>query len=413
MRQFLILHLLLLCFSAVTSSQKTIVVLGSSTAAGGGSSPNDSAWASRLRDSYKKNTGDGADTNVINLGFPGYVTYKILASNYATPSNRTTWLVDTERNITKALSLQPQIIIINMPSNDVFIAPDYSLKETMDNFRSLYQQATAAGVRCYITTTQPRNDGDPSHRLGLRQLRDSIINNFGMFSINFWDDLVTQDGQNMLLDDRRADNIHPNNFGHRLLYQRVASKNIFASAAAVPLPLKLNQFKAQLLNNKVVVSWRAEEQEPNTFFYIQRSSDAQQYETIFTRPATADLAADYEWIDNAPLKGLSHYRLRIVEQGKTTYSKIVRVDAGNKQSITTLYVNGEQLHISLGESIDGRIIANIVNSGGTVVRQNNLQTSNSNSILQVSLSGLPAGQYFLRLALPGGKTEVRSFSKGR
>jgi lysophospholipase L1-like esterase len=153
-----LLILAILSFTFV-NAQKKIAVLGSSTAAGGGASQ-DSAWIARLQAHYRKNTSDGVDTTIENLAVFGFVTYQVMPNNFVTPVNpdRTLWPVNVEKNVTKALSFQPDIIIINLPSNDVEIEPNYNMKETMDNFRALYQHINAAGVRCYITTTQPRNN---------------------------------------------------------------------------------------------------------------------------------------------------------------------------------------------------------------------------------------------------------------
>src|SRR5205085_8533711 len=122
----------------------------------------------------------------------GFVTYQVMPSDYVLPANRTSWPPDTARNVTKALSLSPDIILISLPSNDVNL-PDYVLSETMNNFRLLYQKITAKGVKAFISTMQPRNDVSAAQKLLLRQLVDSIQNNFGPNSLNFFDDLLTSD----------------------------------------------------------------------------------------------------------------------------------------------------------------------------------------------------------------------------
>jgi len=235
-----ILSFLLFVFCIVLTSQlqaqKKIVVLGSSTAAGGGATSMDSAWVGRLQAQFRKNTSD-ADTTIINLAVGGYVTYRIMPDNFVTPPNRPA--VDVNVNVTKALTYNPDIIIISMPSND--IASGYSENEVMNNFRLLNQVITSQGVRAIFTTTQPRNDIDLLHRVQLRELNDSLISNFGSRAVNFYDDLVTQDGQYLLRDDRRTDNIHPNNTGHRFLFERVVAAQIFSGIQPTlsPIPGKI------------------------------------------------------------------------------------------------------------------------------------------------------------------------------
>ncbi|MEO1448111.1 MAG: SGNH/GDSL hydrolase family protein, partial [Bacteroidota bacterium] len=115
--------LLLVCFFAVSpllaqpcwSSQSLhIVVLGSSTAAGAGASPVDSAWVWRYRH-YLQSINPA--NQVSNLAVGGFTSYRIMPTGFVPPASRPS--PDTTHNITTALTLAPDAIIINLPSNDV------------------------------------------------------------------------------------------------------------------------------------------------------------------------------------------------------------------------------------------------------------------------------------------------------
>src|SRR5215218_3827288 len=95
--------------------QFRIVILGSSTAFGRGATPIDSSWVNRYTTYVKlKNS----QNTVINLAVSGYTTYQVLCpNNFVPPAGRP--LPDTMKNITKALSLNPNAIIINLPTNDI------------------------------------------------------------------------------------------------------------------------------------------------------------------------------------------------------------------------------------------------------------------------------------------------------
>src|SRR5687767_836061 len=129
-----------LCFASY--AQKKIVILGSSTAAGGGASNFDSSWARRLQAEYRKNINPAdPDTVIINHAVGGYVSYRIMPDNFIPPPNRP--LPDINNNVTKALSYNPDIIIISLPSND--IASGYPEVEIMNNFRYLNQVIASRG----------------------------------------------------------------------------------------------------------------------------------------------------------------------------------------------------------------------------------------------------------------------------
>src|SRR5436305_14995707 len=108
-----------LLLSAQALAQKKIVILGSSTAAGNGASTYDSSWARRLYFEFNKNTSDGVDTIIVNLAYPGFVTYQAMPTDFVLPANRVSCPQDTARNVTTALSLSTDIIIIRISSNDV------------------------------------------------------------------------------------------------------------------------------------------------------------------------------------------------------------------------------------------------------------------------------------------------------
>ncbi len=91
-----------------------IVVLGSSTAEGYNLVDKSYSFVGLLS-SYMNTTYPGS--TVTNLGKGGYTTYHVLPDGTSATANRPP--VDPERNITKALSLNPDLIVISLPSNDL------------------------------------------------------------------------------------------------------------------------------------------------------------------------------------------------------------------------------------------------------------------------------------------------------
>jgi lysophospholipase L1-like esterase len=243
MRNTLLLAGLFLLLSTIAAAQKKVVVMGSSTSAGTGASTYDSSWVGRFQKFYRQNVNDNIDTVVHNLAWYGQTSYHQMPTGWVSPvANRPA--VDQEHNVSKAISLSPDIVIINLPSNDVAnlywpgSSPLYTTKETMDNFRYMKQVLNNNGIKTYFTTTQPRNDMDFTKRQMQAQLLDSIRNNFAGFVLNFWDPLVTSDGQYMLRADLKSDDIHPNDIGHRLLFNQAIAANVFGSAF-IQLPSKI------------------------------------------------------------------------------------------------------------------------------------------------------------------------------
>ncbi|MFT4754878.1 MAG: lysophospholipase L1-like esterase [Salibacteraceae bacterium] len=194
-----------------------IVVLGSSTAAGTGVSTSDSAWVNRYREYV---TGINGDNEVINLAVGGFSTYKIMPSAFVPPVNRP--LSDTNKNITKALSLNPDAIIVNLPSND--ISSGYSVMEQLYNLDSVFSLSNQNNIPIWICTTQPKNHLSSATRQLQEDLKDSINLKYGVFTIDFWTTIALPD--NSINPTYNADGTHLNDAGHHVLVDRVMNTNI-------------------------------------------------------------------------------------------------------------------------------------------------------------------------------------------
>lgn len=194
-----------------------VVVLGSSTAAGVGASVGDSAWVSRYA-AYLQSLNP--NNEVMNLGVSATTTFQIMPNGFVPPVGRPS--PDSEHNITKAIELNADAIIVNMPSNDAFFGIDAETQ--MENFKAIAADADSAGIPIWIGTTQPRNLF-PSQIQTQLSVRDSIFSFFGNFAIDFWTTIAGNDNlPNPLYDS--GDGIHLNDAGHRILFERVVQKNI-------------------------------------------------------------------------------------------------------------------------------------------------------------------------------------------
>ena len=194
-----------------------VVVIGSSTAAGLGPYSSDSTWVNRYR-KYLQNINPA--NQVTNLAVGGTTTYHIMPSWFLTPTGKPA--VTPAKNVTMALSLNPDAIIVNMPSNDG--ANGFDVNEQMSNFITLYNEADTAGVQMWVCTKQPKNT-NTAKKIIQTEVRDSIFNYFGNYAIDFWTTIVgTNNDIDTLYDS--GDGTHLNNAGHRILYNRVVSEDI-------------------------------------------------------------------------------------------------------------------------------------------------------------------------------------------
>lgn len=201
-----------------------IVVLGSSTAAGTGPSNPNNAWVNK----YKTYLTE-MDTRyeVINLALGGYATYNILPTGTTIPVgvNRT---IDTARNITKGLSLTPNGLIINMPSNDA--ASGYPVADQLNNYSLISTDANSQNVPLWVTTPQPRNFGTNTTNQAIQVQMVSETNNvFGEYAVDFWSGLGLANNNGILPEYDAGDGIHLNDAAHQILFDRIIAKGIHST----------------------------------------------------------------------------------------------------------------------------------------------------------------------------------------
>ena len=196
-----------------------IVVLGSSTAAGTGPKPIDSAWVWRFTAcAHRQNP----NVRIINLAVGGYTTYDIMPSGFTPPAGRPA--PKKAHNITKALTYHPDVLIINLPSNDA--ANGYPVREQLANYAVITAQITDPKTQLFVSTTQPRNFTTPAQLRIQMDMRDSTYRRFGAHTMDFWTGFANPDGS-LKAEYDCGDGIHMNNAGHRILFERAMAAGVW------------------------------------------------------------------------------------------------------------------------------------------------------------------------------------------
>ncbi len=195
-----------------------IVIVGSSTAFGTGASPIDSSWARKFKGYVLL---QNAAVQVENLATLGLTSWDVSPTGTVPPPPFT---VDPMRNITKALSLNPNAIILNLPSNDV--ARGISTANIHQNFTNIVAAATAQNVPVWVTTTQPRNGLSPAEGVLQAELRDWINLTYGNKAVDFWTNIANPDNTINTFYSA-GDGVHLNNEGHHVLFTRMVAEKIW------------------------------------------------------------------------------------------------------------------------------------------------------------------------------------------
>lgn len=222
MKKFLIPAILCIAFINLNAQNCTrpfrIVILGSSTAAGDGVTSLSKAWAYMYSDSLKRiDTGYVVD----NLAVAGATTYAMQGDNYVPPTNRPLPMIG--HNITEAINLKADAIIINYPTNDA--ASNFSLIEQENNFIRVTNHAAKYNILVWVATTQPRDNFNSKQVSKQKRLYDWIKSYYGSHAIDFQNGLATS-ADSILNYYNSGDGVHLNNAAHQKLYNRVLKADI-------------------------------------------------------------------------------------------------------------------------------------------------------------------------------------------
>lgn len=175
------------------------------------------------------------------------------------------------------------------------------------------------------------------------------------------------------------------------------------SHAESPLPVKLLEFNARAEADSVRLFWSTADETDNAFFAVQRSANGFDFEDIVfqTGYGNSQTVKHYEVADRDPLNGVNYYRLRQVDfNGFESFSEIERVTFEKKEfDVLTIYPNpaSRYLRVKGGRlNKEGRLL--LRNGQGMTVLARSLDANNS---MEIDVSGLKEGMYFLEARWPG------------
>ena len=208
--------------AAPTGGKKKIVVLGASTAAGTGATPLDSSWVNRFSAILATNNS----AQVINLANGGYTTFHAMPNGFRRPKRP---VVDTAKNISKTLTLRPNLVLITFPSNDV--ANGYSNEEILANYSRMAQLLDSAKIAYIIFGSQPRNLSSESERQRLKNVNEQTKLKFSSHFNDYYDQLASPTNT-IKIQYSFGDGVHLNNSGHAVILNTVINHKIYTQTFA-------------------------------------------------------------------------------------------------------------------------------------------------------------------------------------
>jgi hypothetical protein len=172
------------------------------------------------------------------------------------------------------------------------------------------------------------------------------------------------------------------------------------------IPVELVEFKAKYATNDNRLTWSTATERNVERFDIQRSNDGvNNWMSIGSVKAKGNSTAtsNYQFADETPFR-TSYYRLNTIDfDGKTDASKTVSVNRLNngkltlKKAISSIYTEGSFLELNVNTEKASNLTVILTDALGRVVLTKNVATTEGDSQIQVSTTGLAKGVYIVNI----------------
>jgi len=178
----------------------------------------------------------------------------------------------------------------------------------------------------------------------------------------------------------------------------------FASVSAL-LNVNLVSFKAALSNDISRLNWITESETGAKNYTVERSLNGHDFYPIATIPAANNSGQQqYAYADSA-ISQLSaavvYYRLRMTDaDDKSTYSQVVNVFTGSGKGLIRIHPNPviSNVMVDVNATVTEQANWEITDMAGKTVLQHTVVLTKGKNTLNISLSKLVPGTYYLKLA---------------
>jgi hypothetical protein len=172
----------------------------------------------------------------------------------------------------------------------------------------------------------------------------------------------------------------------------------------------ITSIKAEKENRQVRVSWDVSSENGIEKYEVQRAEDGNGFTKLGEVSASGNnTPGSYQWIDNNPVTGANHYRIRLVkDDGSVFFSKTVTAILGEEKPELKIYPNPVQnyeMNVQFMNLEKGKYTARLINAKGQIVmdRLFDYDGGSANQRFQISRQNA-AGVYFFLLS--NGKVKL-------
>lgn len=171
------------------------------------------------------------------------------------------------------------------------------------------------------------------------------------------------------------------------------------------IPVILLNFTAQRANRINKISWSTSQELKSKWFVIERSTDGTKFDPIgqVNAAGNSSTTRNYLFTDNAPVKGINYYRLKIIDIDNNIRYSLVRNIRNEGIADISTYPNPVKDLLTTDITADKPGIAHITisDNSGRLVYTNTASIVEGSNKVSINTATLPAGAYILKMQLSG------------
>jgi hypothetical protein len=180
------------------------------------------------------------------------------------------------------------------------------------------------------------------------------------------------------------------------------------------LPLVWSAFNILCESNGVTISWKTLQESNTSAFYIRRSANGSNWQTIATVAAAgnSNTAITYSFTDPLSFSGAVYRVVQEDRNGVQTISPVLysKCDIGDAVSV---YPNPaySQCWVSVQSASSTTVTMRLYDSKGTLIKQQLEAVQGGSNQLSFQMNGLPQGIYNLVIGWGSGKLKTVKIEK--
>jgi hypothetical protein len=171
---------------------------------------------------------------------------------------------------------------------------------------------------------------------------------------------------------------------------------------SMPLMIQLFNFNATVTKEKnVMLSWKATADEDASGFEVESSIDQVRWEKIARVDVNrTNIMADYNYLDQQPVRGRSYYRLKLLEaSGASRYSPVRSVQIDQLATKLNLYPNPAKNDVTIlfNTTQDQNATLLVRSVTGAVMIKKTITLQEGENRMKIYLNGFSHGLYIVEL----------------